>query len=113
MFPAPVLKLFRNSPGGATDLSPGCSAQHEILGSIPNLTQPRQGRLIFSQGETLGLAPPNIERLAPCRPSQPLWQKQLQPITSICMTHYTSGLLWRRSSHALYQGPTLEVAEKL
>jgi hypothetical protein len=21
-----------NSPGGATDLSPGCSAQHEILG---------------------------------------------------------------------------------
>jgi len=32
-----VLKLFRNSPGGATDLSPGCSAQHEILGSASQL----------------------------------------------------------------------------
>jgi hypothetical protein len=47
MYPVPVSKLLRNSPGGATRLSPGCSAQHEILGSAPNLTQPRQGRLNF------------------------------------------------------------------
>ena len=61
-----VLKLFAIAPEGRLSLAQDAVRSTKSWDLPPNLTQPREGRLIFSQGETLGRAPLNNQHLAPC-----------------------------------------------